>query len=77
MEVLVQILITKLVELLVKKAEAKFARPKSGKDKKAFVLDAVNKAFDTDGDGTLKEEFASFIDTTIDETVSNIINKEK
>ena len=77
MNILVQILLTKLIEALVKYAERKYIGSKSGETKKAYVLNKLDEVFDVNEDGIqeIKSEMVEFAGEKIEDVVRKIAKK--
>lgn len=78
MTVIIQILVTKLIEALCKYAEKKFTQIRSGHDKKAYVLNKVEEVFDIDDEDAqaIKSEVMTFAEDKVDDVVARVINKK-
>jgi hypothetical protein len=77
MDLVVKLLLSKLVELLVKKAEEKFTEAKSGANKKAYVLNKIDSVLDVNDDEVIKikDDAISFVSDKIENKVQELFNK--
>ncbi len=77
MNFVIQLLVGKLLEALVKYAEKKFTKARSGHDKKAYVLNKFAEIFDIDEPEVveLKAEVQTFVADKLDDVVAKVINK--
>lgn len=71
----------KLIEIAVKYAEKKFNKPKAGEDKKAFVIEQIQKYAEKNPEKVedlktyLGQKLDEAVDTAVEEAVQKYINK--